>query len=55
VGKQLSAELLPNLRQAVKDMNKLLEQNDPGVDVVRVLNVQRNYLRAFDAYLRRTL
>ena len=42
---------LPNLRQAVKDMNKLLEQNDPGVDVLRVLNVQRNYLRAFDTYL----
>ncbi len=43
--------VLPNLLQAVKDMNKLLEQNDPGVDVIRVLSVQRNYLRAFDAYL----
>jgi len=46
-----TAEVLPHLRQAVKDMNKLLEQNDPGVDIVRVLGVQRNYLRAFDAYL----
>ena len=45
------SEMLPHLRQAVKDMNKLLEQNDPSVDVLRVLSVQRNYLRAFDAYL----
>src|SRR5262249_35368678 len=46
-----ATEVLPNLRQAVNAMNKLLEQNDPGADVVRVLNVQRNYLRALDAYL----
>jgi cobalt-zinc-cadmium efflux system outer membrane protein len=44
-------EVLPNLRRAVNDMIKLLEQNDPGADAVRVLSVQRNYLRAFDAYL----
>jgi cobalt-zinc-cadmium efflux system outer membrane protein len=43
--------VLPNLRKAVDDMNKLLEQNDPGVDALRVIGVQRNYLRAFDAYL----
>ena len=46
-----SAEVLPNLRRAVEDMNKLLEQNEPGVDVLKVIGVQRNYLTAFSAYL----
>lgn len=46
-----TAEVLPNLRKAVEDTNKLFEQNDPGVDVLKVIGVQRNYLRAFDAYL----
>jgi cobalt-zinc-cadmium efflux system outer membrane protein len=46
-----TANVLPNLTQAVKDMNKLLAQNDPGVDVLRVIGVQRNYLRALDAHL----
>ena len=46
-----SGEVLPNLLRAVKDMNKLLEQNEPGVDVVKVIGVQRNYLTAFSAYL----
>jgi outer membrane protein TolC len=43
--------VLPNLRQAVKDTNALFEQNDPGADVLKLLGVQRNYLRAFDTYL----
>jgi cobalt-zinc-cadmium efflux system outer membrane protein len=46
-----TTEVLPNLRKALADMNKLFEQNDPGVDVLRVISVQRNYLRALDAYL----
>jgi outer membrane protein TolC len=46
-----TAEVLPNLRKAVENTNKLFEQNDPGVDVLRIISVQRNYLRAFDAYL----
>jgi outer membrane protein TolC len=41
--------VLPNLRKAVEDTNKLFEQNDPGADVLRVIGVQRNYLRALDA------
>ncbi len=45
------AEVLPNLLKATKDMNKLLEQNEPGVDVLKVIGVQRNYLAAFSAYL----
>ena len=46
-----AAEVLPNLRRAVEDMNKLLQQNEPGVDVLKVLGVQRNYLTSFSAYL----
>lgn len=46
-----SAEVLPNLRQAVKDMNKLLEQNDPGVDALKVIGVQRNYLASLSTHL----
>lgn len=46
-----SGEVLPNLQRAVKDMNRLLEQNEPGVDVLKVIGVQRNYLTAFSAYL----
>ena len=42
--------VLPNLRKAVEDTNKLFE-NDPTVTVLQVISVQRNYLRAFDAYL----
>jgi cobalt-zinc-cadmium efflux system outer membrane protein len=44
-------EVLPNLRKATQDMEKLFAQNDPGVDVIKLIDVQRNYLRAFDAYL----
>jgi cobalt-zinc-cadmium efflux system outer membrane protein len=44
-------EVLPNLKKSTQDMEKLLAQNDPGVDVLKVIDVQRNYLRAFDAYL----
>jgi outer membrane protein TolC len=46
-----TAEVLPNLKKAVEDTNKLFQQGDPGVDVLKVIGVQRNYLRAFDAYL----
>jgi cobalt-zinc-cadmium efflux system outer membrane protein len=46
-----SAEALPNLRKAVTDMNKLLEQNEPGVDVLKVIGVQRNYLTTYSAFL----
>jgi cobalt-zinc-cadmium efflux system outer membrane protein len=42
---------LYRLAEARKDMEKLFAQNDPGVDVIKLIDVQRNYLRAFDAYL----
>lgn len=46
-----AADVLPNLRKAVENMNTLLQQNEPGVDVLKVLGVQRNYLTSFSAYL----
>jgi cobalt-zinc-cadmium efflux system outer membrane protein len=45
------AEVLPDMEKARQDMDKLFTQNEPGVDVIRVLGVQRNLLRATDAYL----
>jgi outer membrane protein TolC len=44
-------EVLPTLKESTQAMEKLLAQNAPGVDVLKVIDVQRNYLRAFDAYL----
>lgn len=46
-----TGEVIPHLQQAVTDMNRLFEQNDTGVDLLRVIGVQRNYLRSFDVYL----
>jgi outer membrane protein TolC len=45
------AEVLPNLEKARQDLERLFAQNDPGVDLLRVLGVQRNLLRATDAYI----
>jgi outer membrane protein TolC len=44
-------EVLPNLRRALEGMEKLFAQNDPGVDVLRVIDVRRKLLRARDGYL----
>jgi cobalt-zinc-cadmium efflux system outer membrane protein len=45
------AEVLPDLERARHDMERLFAQNEQGVDVLRVIGVQRNLLRARDAYL----
>src|SRR5262249_10177569 len=45
------AEVLPHLEKARQDMERLFAQNEQGVDVLRVIGVQRNLLRATDAYL----
>ena len=45
------AEVLPNLEKARQDMERLFAQNEQGVDIIRVIGVQRNLLRATDAYL----
>jgi outer membrane protein, heavy metal efflux system len=45
------AEVLPSLRQAQKQMEQLFAQAEQGVDVLRVIGVQQNLLKAADAYL----
>src|SRR5205823_9269789 len=45
------AEVLPSLRQAQKQMEQLFAQAEQGVDVLKVIGVQQNLLRAADAYL----
>jgi outer membrane protein TolC len=45
------AEVLPHLRRAQEEMSQLFAAGDPGVDVLRVIDVQRNLLRAADGYL----
>ena len=46
-----TAGVLPSLHSASQYMTQLLLENDPGVDAVKVIGVQRNYLTAFSAYL----
>ena len=48
---EYATTVLPNLRKALADVNTLLAQNEPGVDVLKVIGVQRNYLTSFSAYL----
>lgn len=43
--------VLPALRQSLKDMEALFEQGQPGVDVLRILDVRRKLLQAEDGYL----
>jgi len=44
-------EILPNLRTALANLEKLFNQNDPGVDVLRVIDMRRKLLRARAGYL----
>jgi len=45
------AEVLPNLRTAVDNVQKLLQRGDPGVDALKVADLERKLLRARDGYL----
>ena len=47
---QYPAEVMPNLRRAQQEMLQLFAA-DQGVDVLRLIGVQRNLLQAADAYL----
>jgi cobalt-zinc-cadmium efflux system outer membrane protein len=44
-------EVLPNLKNVQREMAQLFAAGQQGVDVIRVIGVQRNLLRAADAYL----
>lgn len=42
---------LPQMQRALEDMEKLFQAGEPGVDVLRVIDVRRKLLRAWDSYL----
>jgi len=44
-------EVLPTMRKSLENMETLFKQGQPGVDVLRVLEVRRKLLRAQDGYL----
>jgi outer membrane protein, heavy metal efflux system len=44
-------QALPDLSKALADLERLFEQGQPGVDVLRVLDVRRTLLRAQDGLL----
>lgn len=45
------AQTLPNLRKALEEMNRLFAQNQPGSDVLRVIDIRRKLLKAQEGYL----
>jgi cobalt-zinc-cadmium efflux system outer membrane protein len=49
--KNYQEEALPTLRKSLEDMEKLFRQGQPGVDLLRVLDVRRKLLHAQDGYL----
>jgi outer membrane protein TolC len=44
-------QVLPNLEKALKGLQELFGQADPGVDLLRVIDVQRKRIQGRDAYL----
>src|SRR5207248_675105 len=46
-----ATQVLPNLRNALKDMDRLFVEGERGVDLLRVNDVRRRLLTASDAYL----
>jgi outer membrane protein TolC len=48
---QTKDKLIPELQQAVADMEKLFLAGEPGVDVLKVIDIRRKLLRARDNYL----
>jgi len=44
-------ETLPRLRKALQEMENLFAHNEPGTDLLRVIEVRRQLLRARDVYL----
>jgi cobalt-zinc-cadmium efflux system outer membrane protein len=44
-------QTLPNLRKALEEMDRLFAQNQPGSDVLRLIDIRRKLLRAQDGSL----
>jgi cobalt-zinc-cadmium efflux system outer membrane protein len=42
---------LPELQKTIQELQKLFEQGDPGVDVLRLIDVRRRLIHARDGYL----
>jgi outer membrane protein TolC len=49
--KTYESELLPNLGKSLTAMEELFRQGEPGVDLLRILDVRRKLLHARDVYL----
>ncbi len=48
---QIRRKILPSLQQAAADMRKLFESGEPGVDLLRVIDLRRKLLQGRDSYL----
>jgi cobalt-zinc-cadmium efflux system outer membrane protein len=48
---QFRTKVLPELRQAVADMERLFQAGEPGVDALRLIDVRRKLLQARDGYI----
>jgi cobalt-zinc-cadmium efflux system outer membrane protein len=48
---QLKRKVLPDMERAGEDMRKLFEAGDPGVDMLKVVDIRRKIIRARDNYL----
>src|SRR5262249_14361565 len=44
-------EVIPNLTRARRDLERLFAAGDQSVDVLKLIDVQRNLLKAYDGYL----
>jgi cobalt-zinc-cadmium efflux system outer membrane protein len=42
-------DVLPSLERSRKQLEKLFAQGEPGVDALRILDVQRRYVKAYDS------
>jgi outer membrane protein TolC len=48
---QIKRKVIPDLERAGDDMRKLFEAGEPGVDMLKVVDIRRKILRARDNYL----
>lgn len=44
-------QTIPNLKRALEEMDRLFTQNQPGTDVLRVIDIRRKLLKAQEGYL----
>ncbi len=44
-------DVLPSLERSRKELEKLFAQGEPGVDALKVIEVQRRYIKAYDSAL----